>query len=229
MNSVGSFDKVVTSRRDFMLTVGLGLVGIAARIPGPSHPTEEGRLAVNVLPRSAWEARNPITERLAPHSGPLRYMTVHHAGDQLHDTGPSRYREWQRWHMGKRGWGDLAYHYIVGIDGAIYAGRDLAYRGDTATTYDTDGHFLVVVEGNFERDDPTAAQLRGLSLLLASASDEHGISPAAIAAHRDYANTSCPGENLYPYVSSGALRRDVESLLRGQAVVLTEAPGPLPG
>ena len=49
----------------------------------------------------------------------------------------------------------LYMHLVIGVDGTLYEGRDPAYRGDTGTSYDTTGHFLVVLEGNFEVERPT--------------------------------------------------------------------------
>ena len=120
--------------------------------------------------------------------------------------------------MDGRGWGDLAYHFIVGIDGTVYRGRNVQYRGDTGTNYDPDGHFLIVLEGNFDNVDPTGEQLRSLDLLSAWAIETYGISTGRIAGHRDYASTSCPGASLYPYVSSGTLRTNVEALLAAGGV-----------
>jgi hypothetical protein len=110
--------------------------------------------------------------------------------------------------MDDRGWGDLAYHVIIGVDGLVYRGRELDYRGDTATSYDPDRHFLVVVEGNFDNDRPTAEQLDLLRLVLAWAADRFAVDPARIRGHRDWARTACPGDRLYSYVS-GDLPADV--------------------
>jgi hypothetical protein len=167
-------------------------------------------IVLGALPRSAWGAAPPIQSRMKPHV--ITELTVHHAGDQSRLGGPVRYRSWQSWHQ-DRGWGDLAYHYIVGTNGRVYEARDVRYAGDTGTNYDPAGHFLVVVEGNFEVDVPTPAQIDALIRVLAWASIEFDVSPATISGHRDHAATLCPGGNLYPYVASGGLEHDVRSLL----------------
>ena len=122
--------------------------------------------------------------------------------------------------MNDRGWGDVAYHYIIGKSGIVYAARDISYRGDTGTNYDPDRHFLVVVEGGFESAHPTDEQLDRLPVVLAWASQVHGISTARIAGHRDYAATLCPGKNLYAIISSGALRSQVDQILQSGGVTL---------
>mgnify|MGYP001820053693 FL=1 len=138
---------------------------------------------------------------------------MHHAGDQnASPTGPPRYRSWQAFHI-SRGWGDLAYHRIVGVDGTIYEARDTRYQGATGTNYDPDGHFLVVLEGNFETDVPTQSQLDSLVDVLAWASTEFGVPLSTISGHRDHASTACPGGNLYPYIASGDLEADVRAAI----------------
>lgn len=178
----------------------------------PSTTTPDER-SFELRSREVWGARSPVESLLLPHSGAMRYLTVHHAGDSLGTTGPERFRVWQEWHMDERGWGDLAYHYIIGVDGVVWTGREVGLRGDTATSYDPDRHFLVVVEGNFDVVEPTAAQLRALPLVLAWAAATWGVPTDSIAGHKDYAATACPGANLYSYVRSGTLRADVDTVI----------------
>jgi hypothetical protein len=49
--------------------------------------------------------------------------------------------------------------------------------------------------------------------LLVWASIEYGVPTSSISGHRDHASTVCPGSNLYPYIHSGDLQRDVEDRL----------------
>ncbi len=122
--------------------------------------------------------------------------------------------------MDVRGWGDVAYHYIIGLSGAVYAARSTAFRGDTRTDYDPDGHFLVVLEGNFEEIHPSASQLERLPAVLAWAAEEYGIGTHTISGHRDHASTLCPGRNLYGIVRDGTLRSQVEAIIAGGGVTL---------
>ncbi|MGB8362747.1 MAG: N-acetylmuramoyl-L-alanine amidase [Acidimicrobiia bacterium] len=196
-------DPVTRDQMATFLTRALGLI--------PVVPPPRVRPLVVVTPRENWGAQPADTARLVPHT--IERLTVHHAGTQTGTTGPAQFRGWQNWHMAGLGWPDIAYHLIIGIDGTVYEGRDPAYRGDTATTYDTTGHFLVVVEGNFDTEVPTSAQIESLTRVLAWASEEYGVSPGTIAGHRDYAATTCPGAHLYSMISSGQLAKDVQDLL----------------
>jgi N-acetyl-anhydromuramyl-L-alanine amidase AmpD len=68
--------------------------------------------------------------------------------------------------------------------------------GDTNTDYDPAGHALVVFEGNFEKEQPTPAQMESLRALAAWLSAEYDLPASEIKGHSDYASTACPGANL---------------------------------
>jgi len=196
-------DTVTRDQMASFLTRALGL--------DPITPPERVNPIVVVTPREAWGARPADTARMVPHT--IERLTVHHAGTQSGTTGPAQFRGWQNWHMDGQGWPDLAYHVIIGIDGTVYEGRDPRYRGDTGTTYDTTGHFLVVVEGDFNNEQPTPEQVESLTRVLAWAAEEYGVSPSTISGHRDHAATTCPGTHLYALIESGSLASAVQDLL----------------
>lgn len=177
----------------------------------PIQPPPRVQRTIPVAPRETWGARGANPGLMVPHT--VQQLTVHHAGTQSGTTGIAQIKGWQNFHIDDRGWGDIAYHLIIGIDGTVYEGRDRVYRGDTGTTYDTTGHFLVVVEGNFNIDQPTPAQLDSLVAVLAGASQEFGVPPSTISGHRDHAATSCPGTHLGALIDSGEIARQVEALI----------------
>ncbi len=195
------------------LPTGLPVAGDFGALPGGGGPPPECPPipVVSMVSRGQWGARPAEVSRMIPHT--IKRLTVHHAGDQVGVTGPAQFRGWQDWHMSGQGWPDIAYHVLIGVDGKVYEGRNPAYRGDTGTSYDTTGHFLVVLEGNFEIEHPSAAQLDSLVKVLAWAAVHYGVSPATIAGHRDYAATSCPGKYLEDRITSGELRSQVEALI----------------
>jgi hypothetical protein len=179
--------------------------------PGPAR-------VISMVPREGWGARPAITTGMVPHT--ITRLTVHHAGSQRTTTGPPQFRGWQDWHMVGQGWPDLAYHVIIGVDGTIYEGREPAYRGDTGTSYDTTGHFLIVVEGDFEIDHPTPAQLDSLAAVLAWASDHYDVPTGTISGHGDHAATLCPGKHLEAYLASGWLQGSAQALIDAGGVGL---------
>ena len=113
-----------------------------------------------------------------------------------------------------RNWSDIPYHFLIGLDGTIYEGRNVFTTGETATEYDPSGHLLISCIGNFEVQDVPEAQLNSLINLIAYCCKKYDISPDSIASHRDYSKiTVCPGENLYKYVKNDYIKNKVKQLL----------------
>src|ERR1700742_3948690 len=96
-------------------------------------------------------------------------MTIDHTavvpGDNA--NAPARLRQHHHYHQDSQGWIDIAYHISVDRNGNIYELRTPELAGDTATGYDTTGHFLVVCEGNFGQEEVTEGQLNGAALAFA--------------------------------------------------------------
>jgi len=153
-------------------------------------------------------------------------MTVHHTAVVLGDNAnaPARLRQHQQYHQGK-GWIDIAYHLSVDRKGNIYELRDLNLVGDTATSYNPAGHFLVVCEGNFDEEQITEEQLNGAALAFAWAAEQYGIPADRLAGHKDASgDTSCPGSSLYARIPD--LKDRVGALLATPPVNLQKICGP---
>lgn len=127
---------------------------------------------------------------------PVR-LTLHHTAvsQTTLAQGPARVRQHQRYHQ-SLGWADLAYHFLVDRSGLAYQGRDTAFRGDTGTEYDPTGHVLVCMEGDFDIQEPTAAQVETTVALFGWASQRFDIDAATLDGHAAYAVTSCPGSSV---------------------------------
>ena len=178
-----------------------------------------------MLCRDAWGAR-PARAGGTPHT--LTRMTIHHTAVVLGDNrnAPGRIREDQRYHQDTQGWIDIAYHVGVDRKGNIYELRNPELVGDTATSYDPTGHFLVVCEGNFDEEEVTEKLLNGTALACAWATQRFSIPTATLAGHRDFAATSCPGASLYAHIASGDLKRRVNDLVAVGPVDLQQICGP---
>lgn len=157
-----------------------------------------------ILSRSEWNAKEAVGE-MEEHS--LRHITIHHTASPQ-KQGVSVEKKMQNLQTfsqsegrlasgGKKpAWPDVPYHYYIAVDGQIAEGRDIKYVGDTNTDYDPAGHALVVLEGNFEQEQPSSKQLESLRLLVAWLSATYSIPAAEIKGHSDYASTACPGKSL---------------------------------
>jgi hypothetical protein len=193
--------------------------------PMTSPPPAPSTASALLLCRDAWGAR-PARSGGRPHS--ITRMTLHHEAVVLGDNrnAPDHLRKDQRYHQDQHGWIDIAYHVGVDRDGNIYELRSTEIAGDTATDYDTTGHFLVLCEGDFDQEVVSEAQLHGAALAFAWAAQKFGIATDTLAGHRDLAQTSCPGANLYAHLSSGDLKRRIDDLLAAGGVNLQRLCGP---
>jgi hypothetical protein len=148
----------------------------------------------------------------------ITHVTLHHTGDSRPllpgDDPVARLRGLQSWGASDRNWWDVPYHFLLDLDGHIYEGRDWHYMGETNTAYDPGGHFLISVIGNYERQEPTQAQLNAIADMMAWALRENNLPLDRIGGHYNYATTGCPGKNLKKYLEDGTFRRMVAARLR---------------
>ena len=214
-----------------------GSVGAAAMVGACSSETRMDSVSTSPPPkpmastsalllcRDAWGAR-AARPGGKPHS--VTRMTLHHEAVVLGDNrnAPERFRQDQRYHQDQKGWIDIAYHIGVDRNGNIYELRSTDIAGDTATDYDTTGHFLVLCEGDFDQEVVSDAQLHSAALVFAWAAKNFGIATGTLAGHRDLAQTSCPGANLYAHLTSGDLKRRIDDLLADGGVNLQHFCGP---
>jgi hypothetical protein len=212
-NSTSGSDGV-TRRKLLALAGGAGLASIVAGRPtdATAAPASAGPSGV-MLCRQSWGAK-PALPGGRPHT--ITRMTIHHSAVALPDNRGivERLQQHQRFHQNDRGWIDIAYHAAVDRNGNIFALRDTAIAGDTATDYDTTGHFLVLCEGNFDTEAVTEAQLAGAALVCAWAARKFGIGVNTLASHQQVAAaTDCPGTSLQAHVTSGDLKQRISTVL----------------
>jgi hypothetical protein len=253
----GAAFELITRRRLLLLGVGASLVPLAQGCSGqhekkpelggsgvapspalssatPLAPPTESRSPAAPVPtrptallcREAWGA-SPIRPGGRAHT--LNRMTLHHSAVLFDDNRQiaSRLREHQRNHQQGQGWIDIAYHVAVDRKGNLFELRPAELVGDTATNYDPTGHFLVLVEGNFEEQQATDEQLQGAALAFAWAAEKYGISTQTLVGHRDVpAATACPGESLEAYITNGQLRERTDAILAEGPVPVQQMCGP---
>ena len=201
---------------------------IANASPDPSttpSPSVTPETTADLLCRDAWGAQ-PARSGGRAHT--ITRMTLHHEAVVLGDNrnAPAHLRQDQHYHQDKLGWIDIAYHVGVDRNGNIYELRSTKIAGATATDYDTTGHFLVLCEGDFDQEVVSEAQLHGAALAFAWAAQNFAVATDTLAGHRDLAQTSCPGANLYAHLSSGDLKRRINELLAVGRVDLQPFCGP---
>lgn len=148
-------------------------------------------------------------------------ITIHHGGVFVAKSDdPKAYmRHLQKFSMEDKHWIDIPYHFCIDLQGRIYEARDLKYAGDTNTEYDPNGHALICVIGNYEKQELSEFQLAAVVRLSAWLAYKYHLTPDAIAGHKDYSNqTVCPGKDLYRYLQDGTIKKRVSTLLYGLPV-----------
>lgn len=148
----------------------------------------------------------------------ISHVTLHHTGDSR-PLGPgddpvARLRGLQSWGAAERNWWDVPYHYLLDLEGDVHEGRDWHFMGETNTTYDPSGHFLISMIGNYDQQEPTPAQLAAIADMMAYALKTFNLPIERIGGHYHYAETGCPGKYLRRYLEDGTLRRMVAERLR---------------
>ncbi len=148
----------------------------------------------------------------------ITHVTLHHTGDSR-PLGPTddpvaRLRGLQSWGAAERNWWDVPYHYLLDLEGDVHEGRDWHFMGETNTTYDPSGHFLISMIGNYDQQEPTPAQLAAIADMMAYALRSFNLPLDKIGGHYHYAETGCPGKYLRRYLEDGTLRRMVAERLR---------------
>ena len=168
----------------------------------------------SIHPRAEWNAAEP---RAYKSQVPVR-ITIHHEGeifDPKKQSSEQHIKNIQTWGMSEaRNWSDIPYHFLIDFDGNVFEGRNVFTAGETATEYNPEGHLLITCFGNFEEQKVTDKQLEALINLTAYCCKKYQIDPSTIKAHRDYAKTLCPGEDLYRYVANGYIQREVEKRIK---------------
>lgn len=127
---------------------------------------------------------------------PLDRTVLHHSASPAASyRGLATVEGFSRHHTTKNGWRAIGYHWLVGPDGAIYAGRMMGEVGAHAGRVGNVGSIGVCLIGNLQAGDkPTAAQKRSFAALHAALRRRfYGSSVDHLRFHRDYMATDCPG------------------------------------
>ncbi len=69
------------------------------------------------------------------------------------------------WHLGRKGFGGIGYHYLIRADGTAERGRPEHVRGVHASAANADS-IGIALTGNFETRPPTSAQMASLVRLI---------------------------------------------------------------
>ncbi|MEM8874815.1 MAG: peptidoglycan recognition family protein [Planctomycetota bacterium] len=146
-------------------------------------------------------------------------VLLHHAGVtwEAGDNPAVKIKNLQTWGMRERGWHDVPYHFLIAPDGRIFEGRDMKYRPDTNTDFDTAGYINVQLWGNFDEQRVSLEQLRATVALVAHLAETVDMPTDDLVSHMDVANTGCPGTDFQRYLDGGPLKDWIDAARNGRA------------
>lgn len=184
--------------------------------------------AAPILSRAGWHAAkrkgSPVAMR------PTR-VTVHHTqGAQTMseaDTAAA-VRGIQHYHMagraaeGKDTWDDIGYHFLIDGSGRVAEGRPAETLGAHAGGAN-ENNIGISMMGDFNRQQPTPAQVESLTRLVSFLAIKYGQNPSRqgfLEPHRHYDQTDCPGKNMMAILASlreriNARTGELQARLRG--------------
>jgi len=164
--------------------------------------------AYRIVRRGEWGA-----EALKTNHDPMERITritLHHTATlpemTLPDGNGRSDRELvlgvQNFHRNTRGWADIGYHWLIGLDGNVYEGRALDIQGAHAGGGNNVENLGVSVIGDFTQGLPKEQQLHTVERFLAEQMRRYGILEDQLFGHRDFKPTECPGGALYTWLTS---------------------------
>lgn len=177
---------------------------------GPAAAPADAGLPPQVRSREAWGAAAPA-QPYVPQAP--RGVSLHHTGAVWNGRpGPEQYlRNIQHFHTGpQREWEDIAYHYLVDLDGVIWAGRPATVRGNPSIYYDPTGLVLISFLGDFTVQEPSEQQVNRAAETAAWLMKKYSMPNTTVTGHRDHAPTTCPGDNLYKLLQDGSFAKRVK-------------------
>ncbi|MDN5793994.1 MAG: peptidoglycan recognition protein, partial [Brevibacterium aurantiacum] len=190
-------------------------------VPGSSSVSTVAKSAKVPKPkigsRSSWGAK--AYKGSPDYASSVKQAVVHHtAGSNSYSAEdvPSVLRGIQSYHQSGRGWSDVGYNVIADKYGRLWHARggDIkkAVIGAHVAGHNT-GTFGISVLGSYDKSAPPKKTRDAVASAIAWKLSLDGVKPSksTVVAHRDLANTSCPGDAFYSKM--GEIRSTVTDIM----------------
>lgn len=106
--------------------------------------------------------------------------------------------EIHQWHL-DRNWSGIGYHWIIGIDGSIDAGRPEYWKGSHCKGQNNDSISICLIG----RGDYSKIQMNNLKMIIFQICKRHGIPRKNIKGHYEYdSKKTCPMFDVAEWVSN---------------------------
>lgn len=203
---------------------GSGLITTVAPRPVAHRTTLPRPEPLKITDCDSWGAREPSGELTVLDRRPEKVIVHHTATRNRDDVSQTDLnvlaRAIQNYHMDARGWIDSGQHFLVNRGGLIAEGRHRSLESllvgrrlveGAHCTDQNDSSIGIENEGIYLDEDQPEEQYEALRALCAVTCQQYAIDPAELYGHRDYADTACPGDELYETLPK--LREDVAAML----------------
>ncbi len=118
----------------------------------------------------------------------IKYLVIHHTAVPP-SVGTERIAQY---HVDKKDWPGIGYHFFVAADGTIYQTNELttiSYHAQQVNPTSVG----ICLAGNFTDEIPTAAQLDSAAELCAYLLGELKLRVESVKGHKEFVSTQCPG------------------------------------
>jgi N-acetylmuramoyl-L-alanine amidase len=141
---------------------------------------------------------------------PIKYIVWHSAATREGvDVSVATIRKWHLY----RGFSDIGYHYVIGLDGVVRDGRDLANPGAHVQGHNDNSVGICYVGGVGSDGEPkdTRTPIQKAALYALTERLLKMFPGAEVRGHRDFAATACPSFDAKKDWASrdGALSPDI--------------------
>lgn len=181
-----------------------------------------------VISREEWGCpEGEYSPRWPPEYQRVTHVIIHHTATPNDDTDwAARVRSIWYYHANTRGWGDIAYNFLIDPLGNVYEGRaggdDVI--GGHALNYNP-GTMGIGNLGTYDYAPVRPPMQDSMEQMIAWKASQRGIDPLGasfnnykvyphIAGHRDVGQTACPGNVLYSLIPT--IRQNVAARLQQQ-------------
>jgi hypothetical protein len=161
-----------------------------------------------LVTRKQWGARDPscVTKlKRSQVKGVAVHYTASNADEQAdHKNCAARVRGIQNYHMGTKGWCDIAYNFVVCKHGSIFVGRGWWNRSAAQGTNSGNDSYIAVCflgDDTKGRDDVTQAG-RAAYLRVFARFGVWYLRKPELRPHSSFTSTSCPGDELRRWIAN---------------------------
>jgi hypothetical protein len=180
---------------------------------GDPEPVVTPQAALSIASRASWGARYPDGDLTL--TGLAVEVFVHHSVTAQLSPDASIAAEAEQMRalesVGQSRFGTgISYNVVIFPSGRAYQGVSWNRRG-THTGGRNSTSRSICFAGNYETNQPTAAQISTAAAIYREGKQRWWTQSAPLYGHRDFSQTACPGRNLYARIDD--IRTDTEEFL----------------